>query len=118
MSTEIQNLEIIEQLIVGRVEPQIYAFSTNSVPNFLKVGDTYRPVLTRLEEWKRVFPNLEKKFVGKATVAKDTYFRDFAVHDFLENDLGKLRLKPSQVNEGVYFSRDVNGGVKTYQMAV
>ena len=106
MKREIQNLALIDQLIIGRVEPQIYAFSTNSVPNYLKVGDTYRPVVSRLEEWRRIFPDLEKQFVGNATVAKDIYFRDFAVHNFLENDLGKQRLKSSELAKGVYFSRE------------
>lgn len=106
MSSKVENLKIIDQLIVGRVDPNIYAFSTNTVPNFLKVGDTYRPVSTRIQEWRRFFPDLEKVFQGKATVSDDVYFRDFAVHDFLENDLGKSRLKPTQIPEGVYYSRE------------
>ena len=50
--------EILDKIIVGRVEPHIYAFTTNTVPNYLKVGDTYRPVNIRLDEWKDFFPNL------------------------------------------------------------
>lgn len=43
----------LDQIIVGRVEPHIYAFTTNTIPNYLKVGDTYRPVAERLTEWKK-----------------------------------------------------------------
>ena len=32
----------LDSLIRGRVDPYIYAFETNTVPNFLKVGDTYK----------------------------------------------------------------------------
>ena len=32
--------EIIDNIIIGRVEPYIYAFTTNTVPNYLKIGDT------------------------------------------------------------------------------
>ena len=46
---------ILENLIVGRIEPHIYAFTTNTVPNYLKVGDTYRPVNVRLDEWRDYF---------------------------------------------------------------
>ena len=33
---------LLDGLIVGRVDPHIYAFTTETVPNYLKVGDTYR----------------------------------------------------------------------------
>ena len=45
-----ENTSKIDELIVGRVKPHIYAFSTNTIPNYLKVGDTYRPLLVRLNE--------------------------------------------------------------------
>ena len=41
---------ILDGIIIGRVDPHIYAFTTNTVPNYLKVGDTYRPVSERLQE--------------------------------------------------------------------
>lgn len=44
---------LLDGLIVGRVEPHIYAFSTETVPNYLKVGDTTRGVRIRLDEWKK-----------------------------------------------------------------
>lgn len=70
----------LDQLIIGRVEPHIYAFSTNTIPNYLKVGDTYRPVSERLAEWEKFFPHLEKQFEGSAKINDEVYFRDFAVH--------------------------------------
>ena len=49
----IMDAKILDELIVGRVVPHIYAFSTNTIPNYLKVGDTYRSVDERLSEWKK-----------------------------------------------------------------
>lgn len=97
---------VLDRVIVGRVTPRIYAFTTNTVPNYLKVGDTYRPVSTRLHEWEKHFPNLSKHFEGDATISGDVYFRDYAVHRFLEQDLDKARLQPSQLPQGVYYSRE------------
>lgn len=102
---------ILDKLIIGRVEPHIYAFSTRTVPNYMKVGDTYRPVEQRLNEWRRYFPNLEKQFAGVAKVDDDTYFRDFAIHLFLENDLHKHRLKPSTFPNLPYYSNEFFEGV-------
>ncbi len=52
------DLSILNSLIEGRVEPKIYAFSTNTVPNYLKVGDTYRSIEKRLSEWRTShYPN-------------------------------------------------------------
>jgi len=34
------NVDILDEIIIGRVEPHIYAFSTETIPNYLKVGDT------------------------------------------------------------------------------
>lgn len=47
---------LLDEIIIGRVEPHIYAFSTNTIPNYLKVGDTYRPVSVRLKEWEVHYP--------------------------------------------------------------
>lgn len=98
--------KVLERIIVGRVRPRIYAFTTNTLPNYLKVGDTYRPVSVRLREWQKVFPNLTKQFEGDATVSDDIYFRDFAVHRFLENSLDKTRLVPEELPPKVYFSNE------------
>ena len=88
-----KDISLLDNLIVGRVEPHIYAFTTNTVPNYLKVGDTYRPVSVRLKEWQTYYPELEKQFEHTAKVAENAYFRDHSVHQYLESDLHKERLK-------------------------
>lgn len=97
---------VLDEIIVGRVEPHIYAFKTNTVPNYLKVGDTYRPVSERLKEWKKHFPDLQKEFENKATVNNEIFFRDFAVHQYLERELNKIRLQKSDIKQGVYYSSE------------
>ena len=101
-----KDLSILDSLITGRVEPHIYAFTTNTIPNYLKGGDTYRPVSKRLSEWREYFPNLEQKFEGSARITDDVYFRDFAVHYFLESEKHRIRLQESDLPEGVYYSRE------------
>jgi hypothetical protein len=49
------DIDILNDLIIGRVEPRIYAFTTETIPNYLKVGDTYRPIEKRLNEWRKDF---------------------------------------------------------------
>lgn len=101
-----KDLSILDSLITGRVEPHIYAFTTNTIPNHLKVGDTYRPVSKRLSEWREHFPNLEKKFEGSAKITDDVYFRDFSVHSFLESEKHRIRLAPADLSGDVYHSRE------------
>lgn len=100
------NMNILDEIIVGRVEPQIYAFTTNTIPNYLKVGDTYRSLSVRLEEWKRFFPNLKEEFHDAALVDEDSFFRDYSVHQYLEGDLGKKRLMQDQLEAGIYYSKE------------
>lgn len=100
------NVDVLEQLIIGRVEPQIYAFTTETAPNYLKVGDTYRPIEVRLNEWRKYFPKLVKKFGDVAKVDDDTFFRDYAVHYFLENELKRTRLKNSTFKNIPYYSNE------------
>lgn len=106
----IENLDVIEALIVGRVRPHIYAFSTNTVPNYLKVGDTYRPVTRRLQEWRQRYPELKQHFEGSALVTDDIYFRDHAVHAFLVEDRGRTRLERHEVLGTEYYSREFFSG--------
>lgn len=96
----------IDEIIVGRVIPHIYAFSTNTIPNYLKVGDTYRTVESRLKEWKKYFPQLNKEYEKKAVINDSNYFRDYAVHKFLESKKGRTRLQPSDLPTGVYYSNE------------
>lgn len=100
------NTEVLDEIIIGRVKPYIYAFTTNTIPNYLKVGDTYRPVSERLKEWTRYFPNLKKAYEGSAQINDTVYFRDFAVHTFLERERRRKRLLPADIAQDVYFSRE------------
>ncbi len=100
--------EILDKFIVGRVEPHIYAFTTNTIPNYLKVGDTYRPVKVRLDEWKDYFPNLvhETNWEWLAKTENGKYFRDFAVHYYLEVIRGFHRLQKTDIDDLPYYSRE------------
>ena len=98
--------EIIDSIIIGRVEPYIYAFTTNTIPNYLKIGDTYRPVPTRLNEWKKYFPNLKEEYKEKAMINSDVFFRDYAIHKYVEEELGKARLSEKDLPEEVYYSNE------------
>ena len=103
--------EVLDNLIIGRVEPHIYAFTTETIPNYLKVGDTYRPVSERINEWKQKFPNLKKKdnWEWSAKIGKDeeaSYFRDFAVHKFLEDERKRTRLTRKDIKNDIYFSNE------------
>ena len=100
------NIEQLDEIIIGRVEPHIYAFTTNTIPNYLKVGDTYRPVSVRLEEWKTYYKNLKKEFEKTAKVSENVYFRDYAIHFYLENILKKERLNKKDIAKEVYFSKE------------
>jgi len=100
------NTDELNDLIIGRVEPQIYAFTTETVPNYLKIGDTYRPLEVRLNEWRKYFPKLVKKFVDVAKVDDDTFFRDYAVHFFLENELKKPRLEKGTIKNIPHYSNE------------
>ena len=114
MTSKIENQSVLDRIIVGRVKPHIYAFATNTVPNYLKVGDTYRPVPVRLAEWRKVFENLEhfenldEIFRGSASINDDVYFRDHSVHHYIEYDRGRPRLTESAAHERhlPYLSRE------------
>lgn len=102
------NTEILDNLIVGRIEPHIYAFTTNTIPNYLKVGDTYRPVNVRLDEWRGYFPNLEhdSDWEWLAKTENGKYFRDFAIHYYLETIKRYHRLQPTDIDNLPYYSRE------------
>lgn len=104
--SKLESIEVLDDIIEGRVDPYIYAFKTNTVPDYLKIGDTYRPVSQRLNEWRRFFPELEKQYENKAIIDQDNYFRDFSVHKYLENDLHKIRLLPRDLEDDIYYSRE------------
>lgn len=97
---------ILDNIIVGRVEPYIYAFSTETVPNYLKVGDTSRGVRVRLDEWRKIFPNLVQQYEHSAQIDADTIFRDYAIHVFLEQEKNRKRLQPYTFENLPYYSRE------------
>ncbi len=96
---------ILDNIIIGRVNPHIYAFSTGTVPNYLKVGDTYRPVNVRLDEWRKFYKDLEPLYEHSAKLEDGTIFRDYSVHEFLEHDKNRRRLEQGEFPL-VYYSRE------------
>ncbi|MCM1451959.1 MAG: Eco57I restriction-modification methylase domain-containing protein [Clostridium sp.] len=105
---------ILDTVITGRVDPHIYAFTTQTVPNYLKVGDTYRPIRERLDEWRVAFPDLKYLYSHSARIDDDTIFRDYSVHKFLEADKSRHRLQKEDMPELQYYSneffKDANAG--------
>lgn len=100
------NQEIIDKYLTGRIYPEIYAFRTGSIPEYIKVGDTYRGVSVRLDEWRRVYDNLSEIFRHPALIDENTIFRDHSVHKFLENVLHKHRLRSDENPKGLYWSNE------------
>ena len=96
---------LIDRLIVGRIEPHIYAFETGTVPNYLKIGDTYRPVETRLEEWRRYFSDLHKMY-DEPAVAGNEYFRDLSVHHYIVHEKRRKRLERTTIPHLPYYSNE------------
>ena len=99
------NTAVLENLIIGRVYPHIYAFSTNTVPKYWKVGDTVRPVKIRLSEWRKHYQDLTQEYSRAAKVG-DKFFRDYAIHGYLERELGKERLQREDMPAGLYYSNE------------
>lgn len=104
---------LLDNIIIGRVDPHIYAFSTGTVPNYLKVGDTSRGVRVRLEEWKKIFPNLIRQYEHTALIDENTVFRDFSVHSFLIHEKGRTRLQPDTFHNLPYYSNEFFEGATT-----
>ena len=96
----------LDEVIIGCVKPSIYAFTTDLVPNYLKVGDTCRPVNFRLNEWRQKYPDLVKRFEAEASVDSDVFFRDYQVHEYLLEVEGKKRLDKSSLARGLYYSKE------------
>lgn len=72
----------------------------------MKVGDTYRSVAVRLEEWRRHFPDLHQEYEALALVDQEIYFRDYAVHQHLEQEQGKYRLQSRDIAADIYYSNE------------
>lgn len=111
--SDLLNTKPLDEIIVGRVEPRIYAFLTTSVPRYLKVGDTYRPVPVRIAEWQRHFKIDDKHDVWDwpAVLSGNVFFRDYSVHQFLLNSKGFARLDRKALDairkgRDLYFSNE------------
>ena len=114
------NSDILEGIIYGRVEPHIYAFSTETIPNYMKVGDTYRPIEKRLNEWRKYYPNLERKYSDVAKADDQTFYRDLSVHYFLESEKKRKRLQTDSIPDIPYYSKEFfeNTSIEDIQEAV
>lgn len=99
---------LLNDIIVGRIPPHIYAFRTNTIPDYLKIGDTYRPVNVRIAEWRKHFDNLvhEDDWQWVAQTSDGKYFRDFAVHYYLEHKKNLHRLQPNDIDNLPYYSKE------------
>ncbi len=87
--------KVLETIIYGRVEPHIYAFQTQKVPRYTKVGDTYRPTVIRIKEWERIIGSKLTTIFDEPAFADskgDVYFRDYSVHMYLKSQMGKHHL--------------------------
>ncbi|MBP5509956.1 MAG: Eco57I restriction-modification methylase domain-containing protein [Kiritimatiellae bacterium] len=103
----------LDEIIVGRVEPRIYAFLTTSVPRYLKVGDTYRPVPVRIAEWQKHFTIDETRDVWDwpAVLDDEVFFRDYSVHQYLQDGKSLIRLDKAALaaiagGKDLYFSNE------------
>jgi len=91
--------KIVDENLTVRYYPSIYAFSTNTIPSYLKIGDTSRGVDKRINEWKKLLSErlsnqkicLTKEFEHTAKINDDLYFRDYSVHQYLTG-IGKKSL--------------------------
>lgn len=84
-------------IITGRVVPHIYAFRIETFPPSYKIGDTFRPVDVRIDEWRRIYNGLpfthDMSWRWNAMI-NNSFFRDHAVHKYLEDEKGKESMKP------------------------
>jgi hypothetical protein len=59
-----------------------------------------------LNEWRKYFPNLEKRFEDIAKIDEEIFYRDYAIHQYLENELSKSRLKKDTIKSIPYYSNE------------
>ena len=105
MERNLFDTSVLDGIIIGRVDPHIYAFTTETIPNYLKVGDTYRAVQIRLEEWRKHYPGLKPAFEGIAKTQDNRIFRDYSIHWFLENERKRQRLSKGEFPT-LYYSNE------------
>lgn len=100
-----QNIDL-DNILIGRVKPSIYAFETEQVPDSIKIGDTIRPVSVRLNEWRTKYPDLVKRFETEASVGDEVFFRDYQVHNFLIETLKRENLSKNAFPPYLYYSNE------------
>lgn len=90
---------VIEGGIVGMKNPTIYCFTTPELPYALKVGETVRPIVVRMNEWmEKAFPKLKFHKSWPAT-CKKWVFDDHLVHSYILEDTKNRRLQRSDFAE-------------------
>ena len=111
--SDLPDTKPLDEIIVGRVEPRIYAFLTATVPRYLKVGDTYRPVPVRIAEWRKHFAIDESRDVWDwpAVLESDVFFRDYSIHQYLQDSKSLIRLDKTALaaisgGKDLYFSNE------------
>ena len=101
--------KVLETIVYGRVEPHIYAFQTKNVPHYTKVGDTYRPTEMRVKEWERIIRSKLNTIFDEPAFADnlgDVYFRDYSVHSYLVEQMGKHRLTKDDPEGNPWYSNE------------
>ena len=101
--------KVLETVVYGRVEPHIYAFQTQKVPRYTKVGDTYRPTEVRIKEWERIIRSELTTIIDEPALADslgEIYFRDYSVHSYLEGQMGKHRLTKTDPEGKPWYSNE------------
>ena len=106
----------VEDRIAIRSPLSIYAFRTNTIPAYLKVGDTFRPVDTRIAEWEKKlkinFHDIQLTQEGNwpAMVdGQDVYFRDYEIHDIFVTQHKERLSEEEQKLYSKEFFKDVTG---------
>ena len=102
-TSSIYGIEILEDNTTNCRKNVLQVFNKFYDEKFI---NTYRPLETRLNEWCKYFPNLEKQFADFAKADEGTFFRDFAIHYFLENERCKKRLQENTFANLPYFSKE------------
>lgn len=108
MSTEV-GLKEVNEIFKVKVEHKIYSFYTNTIPDYMKIGDTYRQVAIRLNEWRRVYKDLRPNQIFDAHINNEAFFRDLAVHQYLRNDKQKHIVTPEEVDGITAFCTELFG---------
>lgn len=87
------------KIIKGRLEPHIYAFRIESFPPSYKIGDTFREVALRVDEWRKIYDGLSLLHKSEwewSSMLEDRFFRDYSVHKYLEDMKGKKAMAQHQ----------------------